>query len=73
MLYPNGEIILGRVDGARRLGARNRGESKVVAAMTLRMRYSSHHVTLALPLAPNPTAPVCSELGLQVSLDSISI
>lgn len=49
------------------------GESKVVAAAALRMRYSSHHVTLALPLAPNPTAPVCSELGLQVSLDSIII
>lgn len=64
MLYPNGEITLGRVDGARRPGARSSGGSKVVAAMSLRMGYSSRHVTLALLLAPNLTAPVCSELAL---------
>jgi len=37
MLYPSGEIVLGRADGARRPGARSRGGSKVVAAMSLRM------------------------------------
>ena len=61
MLYPIGEITPG---GARRPGARSRAGSKVVAAMSLRMGYSSRRGTLALPLAPNLTAPAWSELAL---------